>query len=106
MRDVEGTVGSRAHAESTFPGAPAAALARAERAAMRIPRARLRSSTSEELEVAVGMSFKSWGEVVRVTATAQGEGTVLRIESRSRFPMTLVDWGKNRRNVEMVLAGL
>ena len=105
MINVERNVGIRARTEAAFPGAAASALARAEGATKRIPRARLRSSTADRVEVAVGMTFKSWGEVVVITAPARGDETVLRIESRSRLP-TLVDWGKNQRNVETVLEGL
>ena len=56
--------------------------------------------------MAVGMTFQSWGEVVRVTAYAGEMGSVLNIESRSKVPITLTDWGKNRRNVETVLEEL
>jgi hypothetical protein len=52
------------------------------------------------------MTFTSWGEVVRVTAHARKEGTVLNIQSRSKVSITFTDWGRNRRNVETVLEGL
>jgi hypothetical protein len=52
------------------------------------------------------MTLRSWGEVVRVTAHAREHGTVLNVQSRSKVSITLADWGKNRRNVETVLAGL
>lgn len=106
MVGVEGNGRSRAHTEATFSGPPETALSRARDAALRIPRAHLRSSTAEAVEVAVGMTFRSWGEVVRVTAHAREESTVLSIQSRSKVSITFTDWGKNRRNVETVLGGL
>ena len=106
MVTVEGNVANRAHTEAEFSGPPQAALARAQDAALRIPRAHLRSSTDEAVEVAVGMTFKSWGEVVRISAQAREKKTLLQIESRSKMAITLADWGKNRRNVETVLEGL
>jgi hypothetical protein len=109
MDTVEGNTGKRAHAEAEFSGRPPEiALACAQDAALRIPRAHLRSSEAEAVEVAVGMNLRSWGEVVRISAQARGERerTLLHIESRSKLAITLADWGKNRRNVDMVLEGL
>lgn len=106
MVSVEGNGRGRAHTEARFSGPPETALARARDAALRIPRAHLRSSTATAVEVAVGMTSKSWGEVVRVTAHAREKGTVLNIQSRSNVSITFTDWGKNRHNVETVLEGL
>ena len=99
-------MGTRAHAEALFSGPPEAALARAREAALRIPRARLRSVTDDAFEVATGITFRSWGEVVRVTALAREEGALVHVASRSKLPTTWADWGKNRRNVETVLQAL
>lgn len=99
-------MGTRAHAEALFSGPPEAALARAREAALRIPRAGLRSVTDDALEVTVGITLKSWGEVVRVTALAREEGTLVHVASRSKLRTTWADWGKNRRNVETVLQAL
>ena len=44
--------------------------------------------------------------MVRVTAQGRGDDTQLVVESRSKMSLTLVDWGKNKLNVETVLAGL
>jgi uncharacterized metal-binding protein len=104
--EVEVHMGIRAHAEAQFSGPPEAALARAREAALRIPRSGLRSVTDDAFEVTVGITFKSWGEVVRVTALTGEEGTLVRVASRSRLRATLADWGKNRRNVETVLQAL
>src|SRR5690242_12469741 len=100
---VEVHGGIRAHAEATCAGPREAVLSRARAAALRIPRADLRSMTDDGFEVTVGMTFKSWGEVVRVTAQAREADTLVHIESRSKLRATLADWGKNRRNVETVL---
>ena len=45
------------------------------------------------------MSLMSWGENITVTVQEADGGSVVTIESKSRFPLTLVDWGRNGRNV-------
>lgn len=103
---AKANTGRRARAEAEFSGAREAVLARARKAALQIHRSHIQTSTDEAVEVTVGMSFKSWGEVVRITAQEDGQMTRLYIESRSKVAMTLIDWGKNRRNVQTVLEGL
>ena len=96
-------MGIHVHSEALFSGPPEAALARAREAALRIPRAGLRSLTDDAFEVTIGITFRSWGEVVRVMALAREEGTLVHVASRSKLRMTWADWGKNRHNVETVL---
>jgi hypothetical protein len=45
----------------------------------------------------VGMSWWSWGETVFFYA----EEKSIRITSRCGFPCQFIDWGKNRRNVDI-----
>jgi hypothetical protein len=51
----------------------------------------------------IGMSFWSWGE--NFTITPSPDGTV-RMKSVCSFPLTLVSWGKNKRNVNKFFAAL
>jgi hypothetical protein len=52
-------------------------------------------------------SVASMGEVVTVTATRVApSATELAIASTSTWPITLMDWGKNRRNVERLVKNL
>lgn len=45
----------------------------------------------------VRVNIWSWGERVSVHDLGNGRWSV---ESKCRFPMQVVDWGKNRQNVE------
>lgn len=58
------------------------------------------TSTDRLLECLVPINVFSWGERIRVAA----EGHELRILSVCRFPLQVVDWGKNRRNVDLIRA--
>ncbi len=58
-----------------------------------------------EVRAAQPMTNLSWGERIHVvTATYPGGGTQVAVESKLVFGF--VDWGRNRRNVESVLASL
>lgn len=52
------------------------------------------------------LSWLGWGEVVTATIGHGPRGALVRLHSESSLPTTLLDWGKNRRNVEGVLAHL
>lgn len=49
------------------------------------------------------VNFRSWGENIHVCIDTENR---VDITSKSRFPLTLVDWGKNRWNVERIFARL
>jgi hypothetical protein len=55
------------------------------------------------ITASVGMSMVSWGEHIRVEIRSVPEGTIVRVSSAPKLPVTLVDYGKNLRNVETVL---
>lgn len=57
-----------------------------------------------EVRATVDPSWRSWGEYVTVRGHSTTEGTRMTIESRPRFPATLVDWGKGKENVDKLLA--
>jgi hypothetical protein len=50
-----------------------------------------------------GVNFRSWGESIHVYVDAEDR---VDITSESRFPLTVVDWGKNRWNVERIFTRL
>lgn len=64
-------------------------------------RVQIEDPESCALEVTTALSLRSWGERLYITATPGGNGSVVEVDSRSR--MALVDWGKNRDNVEGLL---
>lgn len=59
---------------------------------------RLASRGHEMLEYNVPLTMRSWGERVRITIE---EGSI-RIESWCSFPTQVIDWGKNRQNVDLI----
>ena len=54
-----------------------------------------------------GISWESFGEKMNVELEDLGEGkTLVKLSSKSRFPITIVDWGKNNQNVKKLVEGL
>lgn len=53
-----------------------------------------------------GMGAFSWGEKLQVHLAQIQGGTHARVTSECVFPLQLVDYGKNRKNVEQIVAGL
>jgi hypothetical protein len=51
------------------------------------------------IKAGAGMSIFSWGENITVEAKAAGLRTELTIRSVSAMPLTLIDYGKNKANV-------
>lgn len=63
-----------------------------------------RRVSSNELEIAIPTSIWSFGENITVQAEPLGrDASRLNIKSTSAFRGTLVDWGKNKRNIEHLL---
>lgn len=54
----------------------------------------------------IGTGLWSWGEKILVQLSEVPGGAAVRIRSECVFPLQLVDYGKNRRNVEQIVAGL
>jgi hypothetical protein len=51
-----------------------------------------------------GWTISSWGERFTVTAEPAGaESTKVTVTSTSKLSTTLIDWGKNKRNVRKIL---
>jgi len=53
-----------------------------------------------------GLSLKSFGEIVTATITLAGDNCEVVISSSPRLKTTLVDYGKNRDNVERIAKDL
>lgn len=51
-------------------------------------------------------TWRSWGEKVTVHVDQDSDGTLVRIRSACAFPLQVIDWGVNRRNVQRIRAGL
>lgn len=55
------------------------------------------------ISASTGWSFASWGENIQINITP--DGTVIA-ESSCAFPLQVVDWGKNQKNIENFLLTL
>jgi hypothetical protein len=78
-------------------------------AADAIPRSKLKSADQavNRLELRTKMSFKSFGEKVELLLSPEGESsTRVHVLSKAVVPTTLVDYGKNRGNVNCVVSWL
>jgi hypothetical protein len=54
-----------------------------------------------------GMSMFSWGEILTVSVDGTGpQGTSVTVRSQSALPLQLIDYGRNRRNVEKLASQL
>ncbi|UYM04343.1 hypothetical protein [Solicola gregarius] len=54
----------------------------------------------------VGVSARSWGDLLTGTILTGPGGTRVTVESKARLPTQLVDMGKHRKNVDAVLTRL
>lgn len=52
------------------------------------------------------VSLLSWGEDVTASIGFGQRGSVVTLTSESSMPTQVVDWGRNRRNVERILGHL
>ena len=64
----------------------------------RYPRFRIEQQTSTSTVLRYGMNWSSWGERITITP----EHGSIRVVSECTFPLQVIDWGKNRKNVELV----
>lgn len=48
-------------------------------------------------------SFRSWGEFLKITITAQNGGSQIHAESEAKVPTTLFDYGQNKENLEILM---
>lgn len=64
------------------------------------------SGGAGEMRGTVPTSMSSWGERVVATIAFGQHGATVRLRSESLLPTTLIDFGRNRKNVEKVLAAL
>jgi hypothetical protein len=62
-------------------------------------------SHSIELHGKHGMTFRSWGDKVKIEIVEDGRGgSSLRAESKTKVPTTIFDYGQNKQNLERIFA--
>jgi hypothetical protein len=83
--------------------APDAAFELAQWAVAALPAKVITRDTSTwSIQATTGRTWQSWGERLSVHVEPRPAGSVVRIGSRPRFPLTAADYGKNRANVESI----
>lgn len=68
--------------------------------------ARPKNVTDTTFTASVPISFSSWGEKLTIALSPLNGGTHVSVRSTCLFPLQIVDWGKNRRNVTRLLASI
>lgn len=61
----------------------------------------LGAETPNQLRGATEISLVSWGEKIIIDANPDGSLTLL---SKCAFPLQMIDYGRNRRNVQQLIA--
>ena len=54
----------------------------------------------------VSAGMRSWGENVQATIGYGPRGAVVTLRSECALPTQVIDWGKNRQNVERIVEAL
>ena len=60
--------------------------------------------TSGHIEASTGVTWKSWGEKIRIDVTDQAGGSVVSVSSGNKAQ--LVSWGKNDTNLAQIEAAV
>lgn len=71
-----------------------------------MPSTSVTESQPEIIRASVGTGILSWGENVTLHMSDTQQGTAVRIRSQCSFPLQLIDWGKNRKNVQEIVRGI
>lgn len=66
-------------------------------------RAKIRHQTDTFMEARTGMTFKSWGEVIRLDFEQRNSDTRVEISSRPFIPTAVFDFAKNQENVDAII---
>lgn len=86
---------------------PDKAILAARDAVLSLPKSKLLRMTGRKFEARTGMTWRTFGEVIVISAEATDSGTSsLSIESRPRYAGTTIDYGKSYENVERIFAHL
>lgn len=56
----------------------------------------------DQFRVNMPLSAMTWGETLTVSLSTPG---MIVVESKCAFPMQIIDWGKNKRNVRQFVDG-
>jgi hypothetical protein len=71
-----------------------------------LSRSQVLTHSDSLIEICVGFSWRSWGEIVRVEIISGENETLVKVVSTPKLSTTVIDWGANKRNVEKVISAL
>ena len=91
------------HTEHYHPRATDEGIGQVVRRALRNLSWPIREETSNHILASTSMNLRSWGERVRIDFLPDGS---ISVTSKCALVTQCFDWGKNRRNVERLLARL
>ncbi len=93
----------RVHLDATL----ADAFKRSENALMSIGAGvTTRDQAAGRLEAIFPLTWTSWGEQIRVDVVGVDGDVVVQVQSATRFRLTVVDFGKNAKNVRSFLTAV
>jgi hypothetical protein len=78
-------------------------------AAEAVPKSKLKRAdeVASKVELRTKVSLKTFGEKIELELSPEGEGaTRVHVSSKAIVPTTLVDYGRNQRNVNSVVSWL
>jgi hypothetical protein len=96
---------ARPQVEVTVPGELPAVRALLHAALRALP-ASFSSRSESRLRAKTGMTWRSFGEVVTADLARSSGGTRIRLSSRPRWPITVVDYGNGRSHLQALLDAL
>jgi hypothetical protein len=97
----------RKHEEQlTVPFPPEQVAQRAQQVLASMPKVSGVWHTPPVVGASTGVGMMSWGEKITVQITEAAGGSGVRIHSECSFPLQLIDYGKNKKNVQYVVDGL
>ena len=97
-------MGSKANATASFAVPPEQARKLALEAIASIGgKVKSEDRATGLVEARISLSIWSWRENMELTVEPEGAGSKVTVKSRSAKRTTLIDWGKNRRNVKRII---
>ena len=88
---------------STFTSSPAAVFDAVHKALASISVVQEVDAEGQYAAGAIGWSMRSWGERIQIWVEPAPPGTILTVESRCKVRTQVIDWGRNRSNVDRLL---
>lgn len=71
-----------------------------------IPAMKIMTADNWVLRASINVNLLSWGENITVSVGQHPQGSVVHILSECAFPLQLIDFGRNKKNVRRIAQGL